>query len=64
MGKHAGNIKQRHIDHPRYRSNLICIIHGNGHSSENYKVLNDFGTRYATSRTYKELRHETSASKR
>ena len=38
---------------PRDRSKITCLIHGTGHYSEKFKVLNEFGTRYAAIRPLK-----------
>ena len=53
VGNHSVNLNQRYIDHPRYRSKLTYLVHGNVHSSEECKFLNEFGTRYSESRTFK-----------
>ena len=53
MVKHAGNHKQRYVDIPGDISKLICTVNDNGHFSEQCKVLNDVGTRYATIRPFK-----------
>ena len=56
MGKCAGNCKKRYVDSPRYRSKLTCLIHGIGNSSDEFKVLNNFVTKYAKCRHFKEHR--------
>ena len=53
MGKRASKRNQRYVDCPRYRSKLTYMIHDNVHYSEQCKLLNDFGTRYASTRTFK-----------
>ena len=63
VGNHSGNLNQRYIDHPRYRSKLTYLVHGNVHSSEECKFLNEFGTRYSASRTFKYIRQEPTAAK-
>ena len=42
-----------HADHPKDRPKPTCLIHGPGHSSDECKVLRDFGSRYAKSRPTK-----------
>ena len=39
-----------YVDHKKYRSQLTCIIYGPGHSPYEYKVLGEFGTKYAKAR--------------
>ena len=51
-GDISGNSKKRHLDIPTGKSK-ICLIHGPGYSSEECKVLGDFGTKYAKSRPTK-----------
>ena len=48
MGKHYDKRKQRYVDISRDRSKITCTIHINDYYSKHFKVLNDFGTRYAT----------------
>ena len=59
-GKHT----QRYVDNLQDRSKLTCIIHGPGNSQDEYKLLGDFGTKYAKVRPTKDLRqeHETKKS--
>ena len=64
MGKWTGNCKQRYVDRPRYRSGLTCTINGNGHSSEQCKVLNEVGIRHYISRTFKEYSQDPTATKK
>ena len=40
------------------------LIDGPGHSSEHFKVINDFGTRYAKGISFKNSRHEPNTKKR
>ena len=63
VGNHSGNLNQRYIDHLIDRSKLTYLMHGNFHSSEQCKFLNDFGTRYDARRTLKELRQEPTSAK-
>ena len=47
-GESTGKRRKRHVDTPTGRSK-ICLIHGLGHSSEEYKVLGDFVNKYVNS---------------
>ena len=46
MSKHAGKRKQRYLYHPRDWLKLTHIIHGPRNSSDEWKLLNDFGYKY------------------
>ena len=48
-GESAGKRRKMHVDIPSGKSKT-CLIHGPGHSSEECKVLGDFGTKYNNSR--------------
>ena len=52
-GKSAGKRRKRHVDILTGKSK-ICLIHDPGHSSEECKVLGDFGTKCAKSRPTKD----------
>ena len=54
---------KRYLDHPKYRYKLTCLIHGHGNSSDQCKVLVDFGSKYSKSRPTKDCGHETEAKK-
>ena len=60
---HSGNLNQRYVDHSIDKSKLTCLIHGNFHSSELCKFLNDFGARYDARSTFKERRQEPTSPK-
>ena len=62
MGKRAAKHKQRYVDRPGDRYKLICPIHVHGHSSEQCKALNDFGTHYSTGRPFEEHRHKLTSA--
>ena len=47
-GESAGKRRKKYVDIPTGKSKKR-IIHGSGHSSEECKVLGDFGTKYANS---------------
>ena len=42
FGKH----RKRYVDNPKDRTKLTCLIHGHGNSSDEFKVLGDFGNKY------------------
>ena len=54
----SGNCNQRYINCPRDISKLTFLIHGPGHFSEQWKLLDDFGIKYAVGRPFKDIRHE------
>ena len=54
MDKRAVKCKQRCVDQISYLLQLTCLIHGPGHSSDEYKVLNYFGTKYSKVSPFKE----------
>ena len=47
MSKSAGKRRKRYVDRMRGQSQLTCIIHGPVHSSDECKVLGEFGSKYA-----------------
>ena len=46
INRSAVKSKQRCVDNQRDGSKLTCLIHGPGHSPDECKVLNDFGSKY------------------
>ena len=52
MGNRTRKRKQRYVECMKDRSKLRSLIHGNIHFSEQCKVLNDFGTMYASRRSF------------
>ena len=54
MNESAGKSRKRHVDHPKDRYILIYLIHGTGHSSDECKVLRDFGSNFSKIRTNKD----------
>ena len=64
MGKCAGNFKQSYVYHPRDISKLTCIINVPGDSSDEFKVINNFGAKYVTCRIFNESIQETTFNKR
>ena len=63
MGKCSGRRKQNYIDCPRDQSKLTCLIHGPGNLSDEWKLLNDFGTEYSKVRTFKDHSQEPTTNK-
>ena len=59
MSESAGNHRKRYVDHPKDRSKLHCLINGPGNSSDECKVLGDFGYKYYKTRPTKDHGHET-----
>ena len=53
MGKCDGKRKKRYEDCSRERAKPICLFHVNYRSSEQSKVIDDFGTRYDAIRNFK-----------
>ena len=47
MIESAGNCRKIYVDHTKDRSKPTKIIHGPGNSSDECKVLGDFGSKYA-----------------
>ena len=54
-GESDGKRRKRHVDSQSEKSKT-CLIPGHGHSSEEFKVLGDFGTKYVNSRPTKDHR--------
>ena len=63
MGKDSGKHKQRYVYFPRDISQITCLIHGPSNSSDEFKVLNDVGTKYAKGRSFKDHRKEPTSNK-
>ena len=63
MGKRSVKCKQRYVYLLRDQLKLTCLIHGPGNSPDEYKVLNDFGTKYAKVRNFKERSQEPISNK-
>ena len=53
-------VKRRkiYVDYPKGKSKPIFIIHGPSHSLDEWKVLEDFGSKYAKSRPTKDHSHD------
>ena len=64
MIKISGKHKKRYVNHPRDKSKLTCLISGPGHSSDECKVLSDFGSKYTKSRPNKERSPELTLKKK
>ena len=56
MGKRAAKHKERYVDCLRYQLQIICLIGVTINSSDQCKVLNGFGTKYAKGRPFKDRR--------
>ena len=63
MGKCTGKCKQIYVDRSGKISQTTCIINGPGHSSDEYKMLNDFDNIYTKVRPFKERRKEPATKK-
>ena len=47
MSESADKRRKIYVDYPKGKYKPTCLIHGPGHSSDKYKVLGDFGSKYA-----------------
>ena len=47
MSESAEKRRKIYVDYPKGKSKPTCLIHGPGHSSDKYKVLGDFGSKYS-----------------
>ena len=56
MSESADKGRKVCVDHLKDISTPTCLIHGPGHSSDQCKVLGDFGSKYAKSRPTKDRR--------
>ena len=63
IGKCAVRRKQRYVDHPRYRFQLTYLIHILFHSSDESKLIDYFGNKYAQGGTFKELSQDPATKK-
>ena len=59
MNKSYGNHRKIYVDYPKGNSKPTCLTHGPGHSSDECKVLGDFGFKYIKFRPTKYCRHDT-----
>ena len=57
MSQSNEKCRERYVYHPKDRSKRTCLIHGPSNSSDECKVLGDFGSKYAKSRTTKDRGH-------
>ena len=62
MGKCDGKLKQSYVYHPSYWWEITCIIHGLGHSSDEYTVLSVFGTNYVKGGPFKGRRQDPTSN--
>ena len=58
MGDSAGNDRKSYVDHLKDGSRQYCLIHEPGHSSDECKVLGEFGSKYSKIRPTKYHRHD------
>ena len=58
----AVNTRNRYVDHLKDISKPTWPIHGPGHSSDECKVLGDFGSNYSKSRHTKDRGHDTATN--
>ena len=58
MSEITGKRKKKYVDHLKDRYKLTCLDHPPGYSSDEYKVLGDFGTEYSKIRPTKDCRQE------
>ena len=58
MSESAGKFIKRYVVHPKDRSKRIFLILGIGHSSDECKVLGDFGSKYSKIRPTKYRGHD------
>ena len=58
MSESAGKRRKRNVDHLKGTPKPTCLIHAPGHSSDEYKVLGDFGSKYDKSWPTKDFGHD------
>ena len=58
MSDISGKHRKRYVDHPKGRYKLTCLINCPRHSSDQFKVLGDFSSKYSKSRPTKDLGRE------
>ena len=46
MSERSSKRRKRHVDHPKDRSKPTCLFHIPVHSSDECKVLVEFGSKY------------------
>ena len=46
MGESSGKHRKKYVDRPS-RESKICLIHGPGNSSDECKILGDFGAKFS-----------------
>ena len=57
MSEISGKNKKSYLDNPKDRTKHNCLIHGTGHSSDECKVLGDFGSKNSKIRITKDHGH-------
>ena len=58
MSESADKRRKRYVDNQKGKYKTTCLIQGPGHSSDKYKVLGDFGYKYAKISHYKNRGHK------
>ena len=64
MGKHSDKRNKRRVDFLRGQYTLTCIFRDPGHSSDECKVLNGFGTKYTKVKPFKERNQDPTFRKK
>ena len=64
MNERDDKHRKRYADHLKDRSKLVCPINGARNSSDECKVLGDFGSKYYKSRPTKDRGQETAKMKK
>ena len=47
MSERAVKNRKRYVDHTKDRPKISCLVHGPRHSSDECKILGDFGSKYS-----------------
>ena len=64
ISESAGKRRKRYVDNPKDRLKLTCLIHVPGNSSDEYKILGDFGNKYDKVGPTKDHGHEPEIKKK
>ena len=64
MSESASKRSKRYVDYPKGKSEPACLINGPSHSSDESKVMGDFGSKYDKSRPTKDHGHNTANRKK
>ena len=63
MSKSSVKRRNIYVYHPKYRSQITCLIHGHVNSSDECKFFDDFGSKYAKVRYTKDHSQESANKK-